>query len=335
MISNSVSITHIGLGPLGIALLQAIAQRPVFRLEHAVDVNPALVGQDVGELTGCSALSGIRVQNELPPAPQPGQSVAILTTVSTLRAVAPQIEKCLNAGYHVVTSCEELSHPWQRDEKISAAIDALAKERGLAVLGTGVNPGFVMDFLPLSLTGICHQVDHILVERFQDAFIRRVPFQKKIGVGLSPTEFQQRIDDGSLRHVGLEESMRMIAAQLGWKLDRVEDNIEPIIAQHRITSGYTTVEAGQAAGVKQTGRGFAGETEVLTLLFQAAVGLEAPHDRIVVSGQPGFESKIAGGINGDLATCSVLLNASRAIRDAKPGLRTMNEVPGISWFASK
>ena len=309
-----------------------MAQRPAFHLEAAVDVRAELIGQDVGALTGNEKYSGISVQSTLPPAPVAGASIAVLTTVSTLQAIQSQIENCLNAGYHVVTTCEELSYPWQRDAQASAAIDELARAKGLGVLGTGVNPGFMMDFLPQALTAICQRVDHIIVERFQDASTRRVPFQKKVGVGLTPTQFQAKKDDGSLKHVGLEESMHLIASQLGWKLDRTEDIIEPVLAETEYENGEVKIPAGDALGVMQTGRGFRDGKEVITLLFKAAAGLENPRDKIIIEGDPSFESVIPGGINGDNATCSILLNACRAISNARPGLRTMAEVAGISWF---
>lgn len=190
----------------------------------------------------------------------------------------------------------------------------------------------MMDFLPQTLTAISHRVDNITIERFQDASLRRLPFQKKVGVGLPLEVFRRRVADGSLRHVGLEESMHFIAAQFGWKLERTEDDIQPVIAGREYSRGGAAVRQGEVLGVMQTGRGYRKGEEVLTLLFKAAAGLENPRDKIVVTGEPSFTSEIAGGIGGDVATCSILLNACRAIRNAQPGLRTMAEVPGISWF---
>lgn len=332
MQNSSIPVVHVGLGPLGIHLLQLMAERPVFSLIGAVDIRPDLLEQDIAHLTGKSQISGITVNNSLPKSEIPGQAVAILTTVSTIPRIEGQIKDCLNAGYHVVTTCEELAYPWRQTVNISKSIDALAREKNLAVLGTGINPGFMMDFLPQALTAISNRVDKITIERFQDASLRRVPFQKKVGVGLSPEAFEQRVVDGSLRHVGLEESIHFIAHQMGWKLDRTEDSIAPIVAEQTYQNDEITIAKGDCLGVSQTGRGYRDGTEVVTLLFKAAAGLQNPHDKISITGDPSFESVIPGGIGGDDATCSILLNACRAIRHANPGLRTMAEVPGISWF---
>lgn len=332
MTSSSIPVVHVGLGPLGIRLLRLMAERPVFSLTGAVDVNPALVGKDVADLSGNEVFRGTTVTDALPPIAQPGRAVAILTTVSTVAQIQPQIEACLNAGYHMVTTCEELTFPWHIHPERSACIDKLAREKGLSILAAGVNPGFMMDFLPQALTAISHRVDKIAIERFQDATPRRLPFRQKVGVGLSQEAFKKRVADGSLRHVGLEESMYLIAAQFGWKLERTEEFIEPVIAQQDYCQGDVSVHQGDVSGVMQTGRAYRGDEEVLTLLFKAAVGLENPHDKIVIAGDPSFESVIAGGIGGDVATCSIVLNACRAIIVARPGLRTMTEVPGISWY---
>ena len=109
-------------------------------------------------------------------------------------------------------------------------VHQLAKKAKVAVLGTGVNPGFVMDALPIMLTGVCERVDAIRVDRIQDARVRRLPFQQKIGAGLTREQFQKKVDDGSVRHVGLAESVSMIADALGWKLTRITDEIQPKIA---------------------------------------------------------------------------------------------------------
>jgi len=333
---QKIPIVHIGLGPLGIKLLELMAERKTaFQLCAAVDINPEIKGKSVSDLTGRAEYSGVVVSGDIPSAASCRDSpdpVAILTTVSTLAAISPQITACLNAGYHVVSTCEELAFPSHQNLKLSHAIDETAKQNGRAVLGTGVNPGFMMDFLPQALTAVSHRVDRVVVERFQDASLRRLPFQKKVGGGLSVEEFAKRKKDGSLRHVGLEESMHLIAAQFGWELERTEDMIEPVVAQDDFQNSQTVIPAGHCLGVSQTGRGYRMGREVITLHFKASLGLPNPFDRIVIEGEPRIESVILGGISGDIATCSIALNACRTIRKLSPGLKTMGEIPAISWF---
>jgi 4-hydroxy-tetrahydrodipicolinate reductase len=183
----------------------------------------------------------------------------------------------------------------------------MAKEAA-CVLGTGVNPG-LMDLLPIALTAICREVKKVTVMRHQDASHRRLPFQQKIGAGLTPEQFAAKVQDGSLRHVGLTESMHMIASRFGWTLDSTEDVIEPVIAAREVRSEEITVRPGLAAGVQQYGRGYVNGEERILLDFRATLGEEEPHDTILIKGTPPLRSTIAGGVNGDVATCAILTNA--------------------------
>jgi 4-hydroxy-tetrahydrodipicolinate reductase len=184
-----------------------------------------------------------------------------------------------------------------------------------------------MDFLPMALSAICQRVDRITVSRVQDASIRRIPFQEKIGAGLTLEEFREKEKAGVLRHIGLTESIHMIADRLGWALDETTETLQPVIARRRLTTGYAPIERGMASGVEQIGRGFSGGKEVVTLEFRAAIGEPESFDRIEVSGEPTFVSSITGGINGDVATCAITINALFSIVRCAPGLKTMIDVP--------
>jgi 4-hydroxy-tetrahydrodipicolinate reductase len=254
----------------------------------------------------------------------------VLTTSSSIEKVCPQVLEIVEYGINVVSTCEELSYPWITSLELSEEIDTKAKEKGVSVLSTGVNPGFLMDFLPSALTGVCRNVDTVLVERIQDAQFRRIPFQKKIGAGLTTDEFEQKIQEGTLRHVGLTESMHMIASCFGWTLDKTEDIIEPIIAEQETVTDAMTVAQGNARGVSQTGRGWMNGHEVITLVFRAAIGEPDPRDRIVINGEPNIDSTIKGGVNGDVATCAIAVNAIPAVVKARPGLRTMADIEPVT-----
>jgi 4-hydroxy-tetrahydrodipicolinate reductase len=256
--------------------------------------------------------------------------VAILATVSDLPRISPQIISLVEAGLPVVSTCEELFFPWENNHAWSETIDRAAKDKQVAVLGTGVNPGFLMDTLPTMLSAVCNHVEKIEVRRYQDAQFRRIPFQKKIGAGLNFEEFEKRRNEGSLRHVGLSESMHFIAKQLGWSLEKTEDKIEPVIADRNIQTESLNIISGLVAGVRQTGRAWVNGEEKIRLIFQASVGEPDSYDEIEIFGTPHIRSRILGGVNGDVATCSIILNACHSIRKAMPGLRTMADIPMIS-----
>jgi 4-hydroxy-tetrahydrodipicolinate reductase len=224
-------------------------------------------------------------------------------------------------------------YPWVTNPEIAGEIDAAAKEHKVSVLSTGVNPGFLMDFLPLVMTSICRDVKSVTVERIQDAQFRRLPFQEKIGAGLSVQEFDSRVRQGSLRHVGLTESMHLMATRLGWILDRTEDVVEPVLADKPVVTENLTVEPGKALGVNQIGRAYVDSKEVITLVFRAAIGEPEPRDRIVIEGNPNIDMAISKGVNGDTATCAIIVNAIPVVIQAQPGLRTMADISPISFFS--
>ena len=322
--SFPIRIAQVGLGPLGLMLTPYLLGRSGIEIVSAIDIDPAKSGRDLGEVSAVGHPIGIAISGDLDRG-LAGVDLAVVTTVSELQRIAPTLENILSRGVHVVSTCEELSYPWATQPDLSATIDAWAKAHGVSVLGTGINPGFLMDFLPTAATGICHSVQAIRVERIQDASARRLPFQQKIGAGLTVEEFESRVSDGKIRHVGLAESMHMIATRLGWTLDHTEDIVQPVISP----------DPARCAGVLQTGRGYQNGREVITLVFKAAVGQPDPRERIQITGTPSFDLIIPGGINGDLATCAVIANAIPIVAAAPAGLHTMIDLPPLSCVQSE
>jgi 4-hydroxy-tetrahydrodipicolinate reductase len=320
---EKIKVVQMGLGPIGNKETQYLLERNTVEIVGAIDSDPAKEGQDVAALAGLPPI-GVKVSADVEQVLRRGDvDVLVLTTTSGLASVYEQLAQLLPYRVNIVSSCEELSYPWQTNHELSARIDRLARDNEVAVLSTGVNPGFLMDFLPLVLTGVCRKVSRIRVERIQDATFRRIPFQQKIGAGLTAQGFAEKVKAGTLRHVGLTESIQMIAASLGWTLDKTEDIITPIIAERQTKTEAMEVKAGDALGVQQIGRGVVAGEERITMVFRAAIGEPDSRDRILIEGDPTIDSTIKGGVNGDVATCAMLTNAIPSILNAPPGLRTM------------
>jgi 4-hydroxy-tetrahydrodipicolinate reductase len=195
------------------------------------------------------------------------------------------------------------------------------------VLGTGINPGFLMDSFTVAAATVCREVRSFRVTRLQDASTRRVPFPRKIGAGLDAEAFAARAADGSLRHVGLGESLHLIAHYLGLGLDRWEEELEPVYAERDLDCDLGPIPAGHAAGVRQVARGWQGADLVGELVFQAAIGEAQPTDRVELDADPPIDLLWRGGVHGDTSTCAIVINSIRALRAAKPGLHTMSTLP--------
>jgi len=320
-----------GCGPIGCSVVRYAWQRPDIELVGAIDIDESLIGRDLGEVAGINNKLGINVSaNADAVLSQAKPDIVFHTTSSSLKAVYPQLEKCLAAGANVVSTCEELSYPYRKDPQLSAEIDKIAKVNNVTVLATGVNPGFLMDAWPLFMTGVCQQVKHVKAVRVQDASPRRGPFQKKIGAGCTLEQFKKLVAAGTLKHVGLPESIAMIASGLGWKLDEITESIEPVVAKTQVKTDFVTVELGEVAGVRQVGRGIRAGEELVTLEFEASVGASDSYDAVYITGIPNLEVVIEGGTHGDIATAAIVVNSVHRVIDAPPGLVTMKDLPIVS-----
>lgn len=330
---EKIRVMQVGIGPIGQKVVRYMEERQAIDIVAAVDVDPDKIGKDLGQVCDLGKDLGVAVSGDLAAAVSDARpDVAVLTTVSSFEKCAVHAAEIAKLGVHVVSTCEEMSYPWETSPEAARQLDDTAKANNVAVLGTGVNPGFLMDFLPTALTAVCQDVTRIKVSRLQDATFRRIPFQQKIGAGLTLEQFEEKKKTGALRHVGLTESIQMIAANLGWKLDKTEDIISPVIAEQDIDSGYIPIKPGMAAGVNQVGKGWVSGEELITLEFTAAVGQPTSVDTIEIKGTPDITSTIPGGVNGDIATCAITVNAIKTVLRSSPGLRTMTDVPVVSFF---
>jgi 4-hydroxy-tetrahydrodipicolinate reductase len=330
----AIRVLMYGLGPIGAAVARQVASRKGFQIVGAVDIDRAKIGLDLGRVVGLDKKLGVRITNDAAGAIKTGKpDVAVLCTSSSLKTVMPQIETVLKKKVAIVSTTEELSYPVGKNRALATKIDRLAKKSKVAVVGTGVNPGFAMDALPITLTGICERVDSIRVDRIQDARTRRLPFQQKIGSGLTTDQFALKVKDGSVRHVGLAESVTMIADAFGWKLDKVTDEIHPEIANEPVESELIAVDPGYVCGIVQDGIGYMKGKPVITLHMEAYLGAPESFDAVTVEGNPRITQKIAGGLHGDIATASITVNSIPKILRVAPGLRTMADMPIPGWFA--
>lgn len=329
MPDRPVRLLQYGLGPIGRSTARHVLTAASDRLElvGGVDVDPELVGRDLGDLLD-RAPTGIVVSDDADAQLRKRDPDVVLhTTTSGVVDVAQQIARCLRAGCHVISSTEELLYPYDRHPDLSREINELAREHGVAVLGTGVNPGFVMDTLVLTSTGVCTSVRAVEARRVVNASERRRPLQEKIGAGLTVGEFEALREEGRIGHVGLVESLRLVARGLDWNLSRVEESLEPKRAERPAESPYVRVESGAVAGIDHRATGFVGGEARIHLRLEMYLGAEDPRDEIHVAGTPPVDLRIDGGIFGDTATVGALVNAIPLIRSARPGLRTMDELP--------
>lgn len=325
---EAIRVVQYGLGPIGRAIARLVDERTSLELVGGIDVDPALIGRDLGEVLGLGRALGVAVSDDARGVlARTSPQVVLHSTSSSLATVRPQIEICLDEGVDVVSTCEELAYPRAEDPAQAEDLDRLAVQHGVTVLGTGVNPGYAMDALPLMLTAACQEVERIEVDRVVDAAGRRLPLQRKIGAGLSPDEFAREAEARRIRHVGLLQSLWMIADALGWNLDTATESLKPLIAERQRRSPDLVVQPGQVAGIHQRAVGIKAGREAIVLDLKMFIEAEEPRDEVRIAGRPPLHVRVDGGIHGDLATAAIVVNCIPRVLDAPPGLLTMKDVP--------
>lgn len=324
--TETVRAAFYGVGSIGSAVVRACLARGMEPVA-AVDVDAAKVGRDLGEVAGVGQPLEVPVVRDLRQALPRGEAdVLFHCATSYLWEAHPQLAEAALSGCHVLSTCEELAYPWRAHRHLAQEVDQVAKREEVTILGTGVNPGFVMDALVVALSSMCTEVTGVFAQRIVDAALRREPLQKKVGAGLSEAEFRAREKEGKLGHVGTYESMDLIAAAFGWNLTDARVEISPVRAKASIASAHASVPKGGVAGLHQVGRGMRGGDEVIHLDLQMYLGAKA-QDVVRLEGDPGVDVRIPGGVAGDQATIAALLNAVPHLLEAEPGLKTMLDMP--------
>lgn len=326
---NQIRVVLYGVGAVGSKIAQHLLSKKGIGIVGAVDIARDKVGKDLGEVLGIDKRLGIKVTDDVDSLlTETEADIAILVTSSFLKDTYPQIASIVKHGVDVLSTCEELSYPFTTNQKLAKELDVLAKQNNATILGTGINPGFLMDTLVITLTAVCEKIEKIEAVRVMNAANRRLPFQKKIGVGLTVEEFQHKLRSKQISgHVGLEQSIAMIADALALKLDEiVVGSVEPVIAEKPTESGALRIEAGEVAGLRQKAKGISGSKQMIVLDFQAYVGVQEEYDSITIKGVPSFVQKIQPCVHGDIGTVAMIVNSIPKVINAPAGLLTMKDL---------
>jgi len=326
-VRKKIRAIQYGVGPVGSSLARLMRKKQAIELIGAIDTDPAKAGRDLGEVAGASdAPWGIEISADTDILSE-AADVVVHSTSSHLPAVMDQLGECLAAESCVVSTCEELAYPYRKYPDLAARLDEEAKSWGVALVGTGVNPGFVMDKLVLTLGAAAQRVDSVRVTRIVDASRRRLPLQKKVGADLSPEDFKQQVTAGIIKHHGLPESIAMVADGFGFAIEEITEVIEPVIAREAFRTEFLQVGPGRAAGVHQIARGISKGKEKIVMELQMYVGAPESNDTIELRGEPNLVLTIPGGTHGDIATAALVVNAIPTILAAPAGLKTSRDLP--------
>lgn len=323
---KTLPVAIVGLGPIGREVARAVLDSPEFALVAAMDLDPQLVGRPLAELLGRPA-GGLLIEEESPKALGRAAGGALLQlTGSRLPTVMGQLERAVARGVNVISSCEELAFPWLNHPEAALRLERLAKKAKVSILGTGINPGFVLDRLVCVLGSASGNIRRVRAERVVDTSSRREQLQRKMGAGLTREQFERGVEAGKIGHVGLVESAALVSAGLGFGCEEFEEAIDPFMATKAL-DGPVPVDVGRVAGVSQVARGFSAGREVVTLSITLALGAPDPHDLIQLEGDPPIQLRVDGGVAGDRATAWSIVNCIPAVVTSEPGIVTVLDLP--------
>ena len=331
---NPIRVVVWGLDPIGLAMAQLVWRRSGLEPVGAICSSPARVGQDLGHLIGFGEHFGVTVHQD--PAEVLNTSrpdVTLIASGSSVDEVGPNILQAMEAGSNVICFAPEMTYPWATRSDLAESLDELAHAHGVTVLGTGVNPGFVMDTLVLALTGCCMDVDRIRASRSVDLAPLGEQVARSYGVGMSPSEFSEAEKRGRIApHSGLEQSIHLVADALGWTLEKVEHDRRPILAESRLQMGGLRVDPGQVAGCLDAAIGYVdGLARIVLEHPQTVIGVDTKviqtGDIIEIEGKPSIRMAIQPEIAALEGSAAIAVNMIPAVLLSGPGVKTMADMP--------
>jgi len=327
---KKIRVIQFGLGAMGSVMVKIVLEKKELELVGAVIRSDEDNGKDIGKLIGLNKKTGIKASNNPEEVFKKAKADIMLhAAVSYVPQVWEQIKPAVVSGINVVTIAEEMGYPFVKYPSLSREMDKTAKKHNVSILGSGINPGFAMDLMPLIISGICREVKSVRVTRVIDFSPFGPSIQKNIGIGMNAKEFKNKLKSKKLPlHIGLPESTYMLASGLQWKIDKLMEKREPVLAKHSIkVPGYMTVQKGKVAGFNHRCFGFYKGKKLITL---EELGRVDPHEKyeniITIEGNP----KLIETINvppGNITTTSHAVNLIPQVVNARPGLLSMLDLP--------
>ncbi len=331
--NKPIRVLQWGLGAMGSGIAKLMLEKSGLQIVAAVDSYSEYVGKDLGEVLDVGKNLGVIVTNQ-PETVLDKEKVDLVTiaTTSWVEKQMPDLRKILSAGINVISIAEEMSHAEAQSPELAKELDELAKANGVTILGTGVNPGYVLDYLVVMLTAGCHSVDRIEASRVNDLSPYGPTVMETQGVGTTPGEFRKGVEEGTIvGHVGFPESIQMISEALGLNVDRIEETREPIVSNVYRETPHVKIQPGMVAGCAHISVGYVGDKEVIRLIHPQQVHPQLEDqdtgDYINIYGVPEIHMAIKPEIAGGIATMGIVVNMVPHVAAASPGLKRMIDLP--------
>lgn len=330
---NPIRVLQWGLGAMGSGMAKLMLEKNGLKIVAAVDSRPDYVGKDLGEVLKVGKTLGVKVTDKPEEVlKKENVDIVVIATTSWLKEQIPDLRRIVSAGINCISIAEEMADAYAQNPILARELDELAIKHKVTVLGTGVNPGFVLDLIVVALSGGNHTVERIEASRVNDLSPYGPTVMQTQGVGTTPEAFKAGIADGSIvGHVGFPESIHMISDALGLGVDRIVQNREPIISKVYRETPHVKVQPGMVAGCSHIGIGYRGDKEIIKLIHPQQILPELENentgDYINIYGKPEIHMSIKPEIAGGIATEGLAVNMIPHVVAATPGLKRMIDMP--------
>ena len=330
---EKLKVAVLGTGQMGSGIVKLLRRKEGVEIVGVYGRRADRAGVDVGEAIGLDEKMGVALTADLPGMLSSTKPVVVIqATCSRVEQAADEIKAAVQGGANVISIAEEMAYPFYEAPGLAEEIDVLAVENKVTVLGTGINPGFVLDLLVISLTGVCYKVESITAKRINDLSPYGPSVLQTQGVGITPEAFKKGVADGSVvGHFGFPESISMIATALGWKIDKIEQTRDPIISKVHRQTQFVKIEPGLTAGCTHTAKGYMDGKPVVHLIHPQQVH---PHledvqtgDYIEIKGEPNVSFSSGPEIPGGIGTIALAVNMIPQVVTGLPGMKTMADLP--------
>ncbi|MBQ3552262.1 MAG: NADP-binding protein [Clostridia bacterium] len=332
---ENIRVAMWGFGAMGGGIAKVLLNKKGVTITGVCLKDDSLEGKSMFELLGVDreGREDVFVTNDLSKVVYRGScDIVVIATDSFTKNVFPKIKHAVTNGINVITIAEEMSYPKAQNPELAAEMDRLAKENGVSILGTGINPGLMMDLLAICLSGCMSDVEHVLCKRVNSLSPFGQLVMEEQGIGLTVDEFNKGVEEGTLAgHVGFAESVGMIAEAFGWEVDKFEQQMKPIITNVDRQAPHGFAKAGDVAGVNMTGQGYVNGEMKIEMIHpqQIEPELEGTYtgDYIELTGTPNVNMQIRPEVDGGKGTIAMAVNMIPHVINATPGLKTMLDMP--------
>ncbi len=328
-----IRLLVLGTGQMGSAIMRLVLQKAGLHLVGAYGRRAHRVGVDLGQAIGLETALGIAISTDLDRlAEETRPDIAIQATCSTVTDALPEISTLLNHNVNVISIAEEMAFPKESSPAIAEQLHWQAMKQGVSVLGTGINPGFVLDLLVITLSGVCADIQSITAKRVNDLSPYGPSVLASQGVGLSSEAFRKGVSNGTVvGHYGFKQSIHMIAKAVGWEIDKIQESLEPIVSNVPRSTPFIKIEPGQVAGCQHTAVAYSNKQPLITLIHPQQIQPQAEdvttQDSIEIKGTPNIKLSGSPEIPGGIATAAIAVNSIPRVINAAPGLYTMADLP--------